>query len=260
MALSKASEVSKAIILAAGNGSRLRPLTDDRPKCLLDVGGRPIIDRQVDALRRFGVNDIVVVLGYCGEKIRRHLGDTARYLENVRFDSTNSLYSLWLARDELRTGALILNSDVLAPQEMFERLLRAAEDALLVERGTGFVAEDMKVTLDGDRVVDFGKHLPPERSHAHNVGVAKFSAAGAADLVAHLDRLVAEGHENDWTPVAYGAFARQRPLVAVDTDGLPWIEIDYPDDLAQAREQIQPAIVALNRHATRLDHAVPAAP
>lgn len=255
------STVSKAIILAAGNGSRLRPLTSDRPKCLLDVGGRALIDHQVDALGRFGVTDIVVVLGYCRDKVRRHLEGTARYIENPRFDSTNSLYSLWLAREELRTGALILNSDVLAPPALFERLLRApAEDALLVERGSGFVAEDMKVTLDGDRVVDFGKHLPPERSHAHNVGVARFSAAGAVELISQLDRLVAEGHENDWTPVAYGAFARLRPLVAVDTGGLPWIEIDYPEDLAQARQLVQPAIVALDRDVTYANHAVPLAP
>lgn len=255
------SNVTKAIILAAGNGSRLRPLTSDRPKCLLDVGGRPIIDHQVDALGRFGVTDIVVVLGYRGETIRRHLEGTARYIENLRFNSTNSLYSLWLAREELRTGALILNSDVLAPPAMFERLLQEpAEDALLVERGTGFVAEDMKVTLAGDHVVDFGKHLSPERSHAHNVGVAKFGASGAADLVADLDRLVAEGHENDWTPVAYGVFARHRPLVAVDTDGLPWIEIDYPEDLAQARQKIQPAIVGLNQDASRPEQALPFAP
>lgn len=239
--------LNKAIILAAGNGSRLRPLTSDRPKCLLEVGGRSLLDHQVNALRRFAVTDVVVVLGYCGEQIRQHLGPTARYIENPRYASTNSLYSLWLAREELRTGAVILNSDVLAPPVLYERLLRApVENALLAERGSGFVAEDMKVTLNGDLVVDLGKHLPPERSHAHNVGVAKFSAAGAAHLIDELDRLVAAGHVNDWTPVAYGAFALQWPLVAVATDGLPWIEIDYHEDLTRAREEVQPAIDALD--------------
>lgn len=239
--------MTKAIILAAGNGSRLRPLTNDRPKCLLDVGGRPILDHQLDALARFGITDVVIVLGHCGQRIREHVGNSARYVENPRFDTTNSLYSLWLAREELRTGALILNSDVLAPSALFERLLKdPPEDALLVERGSGFVAEDMKVTLDGDRVIDFGKHLPPERAHAHNVGIAKFGAVGGGLLTAVLERLITAGHENDWTPVAYGAFAAHRTLVAVDTDGLPWIEIDYPEDLAQAREEVQPAISALD--------------
>jgi L-glutamine-phosphate cytidylyltransferase len=139
--LAVSQSLTKAIILAAGNGSRLRPLTNDRPKCLLDVDGRPLIDHQREALRRYGVTDILVVVGYHGDRIRQHLGGTARYIENVRFGLTNSLYSLWLARDELRTGALVLNSDVLAPPRLFERLLRSpAPDAVLVQRGEGFNA------------------------------------------------------------------------------------------------------------------------
>jgi len=243
---------TKAIILAAGNGSRLRPLTDGRPKCLLEVGGRPIIDHQMEALRRCGVTDVVIVVGYCADRIRQHLGPTARYIENPRFDSTNSLYSLWLARDELRSGAIVLNSDVLALPLLFARLRdAAAPDAILVERGSGFVAEDMKVALNGDRVVDFGKGLPPERAHAHNVGMVKFSESGAVQLIECLDRLVAEGHENDWAPGAYREFASRRPLTAVATDGLPWIEIDYLEDLTRASLEIEPAILAL-------DESVPA--
>lgn len=239
--------VTKAIILAAGVGSRLRPLTDDRPKCLLDVGGRTILDHQITALRRCGVDDIVMVLGYRGDLIRQHLGGSARYVDNERYESTNSLYSLWLAREELASGALVLNSDVLAPPILFERLLRApAPDAVLVERGHDFEAEDMKVTLRGWQVVDFSKSLPPERAHAHNVGAAKFSQPGGSHLATYLERLVADGHENDWVPTAFLEFANHWPLAAVATDGLPWIEIDYPADLARARSEVEPAILAID--------------
>jgi len=243
--------LNKAIILAAGVGSRLRPLTDDRPKCLLDVGGRPILDHQIAALHRAGITDIVMVLGYCGDLVRRHLGTHARYVENARYESTNSLYSLWLAREELDAGALVLNSDVLAPPALFDRLVRApAPDAVLVERGHGFEAEDMKVTLRGWQVIDFSKGLPPERAHAHNVGVAKFSGHGGSRLKGCLERLVAAGHENDWVPLAFKEFAGRWPLAAVATDGLPWIEIDYPADLARARTEVEPAILALDGAAT----------
>lgn len=238
--------VTKAIILAAGVGSRLRPLTDDLPKCLLDVDGQTIIDRQVKALRRCGITEVVVVVGYRGDRIRRHFGDRLRYLENTRYESTNSLYSLWIAREELVGGALILNSDVLAPPLLFDRLLRSPmPDAILVEFGDHFEPEDMKVTLEGLQVVDFGKHLARERAHAHNVGVAKFSEAGAAYLTECLDWLVATGHENDWVPTAFGAFATHRLLTAVATEGLPWIEIDYIEDLTRARLEIEPAILAV---------------
>ena len=240
--------VTRAIILAAGSGSRLRPLTDDRPKCLLEVRGRTLIDHQLSALSRCGVTDVVAVVGYRDDRIRRRLGSQIRYLMNERYQSTNSLYSLWLASPELDGGALILNSDVLAPAKMFENLITSrAADAILVELGESFEAEDMKVTLNGSRVLDFGKDLPSERTHAHNVGIAKFSAAGAARLAGYLDELIAAGHEGDWAPRAFREFAHHWPLTAVATDGLPWIEIDYPADLLRARNEIEPAILGLDR-------------
>lgn len=239
--------VTKAIILAAGVGSRLRPLTEDRPKCLLEVGGRTLIDRQLQTLARLGVADVIVVVGYQSDRIRRHLGNQVRYLENERYEHTNSLYSLWLARENLASSALILNSDVLAAPVIFERLLESrAPDAILVERGEKFEPEDMKVTLNGSYVLDFGKDLPRERAHAHNVGVAKFSKEGAARLAGCLDRLVETGHENDWAPFAFREFAGHWPLTAVPTDGLPWIEIDYLADLTRARLEVEPAILALD--------------
>jgi choline kinase len=172
--------ITKAIILAAGVGSRLRPLTDDRPKCLLEVGGRTLIDHQMAALHRYGLTDVIVVVGYCGDLIRRHLDGRARYVDNERYERTNSLYSLWLAREELVSGALILNSDVLAPPLLFDRLLKLpAPGAVLVERCDTFEPEDMKVMLNGSYVVDFGKELAGDRAHAHNVGMAKFSGEEA---------------------------------------------------------------------------------
>lgn len=237
--------VTKAIILAAGVGSRLRPLTDNVPKCLLDVDGQTLIEWQVQTLERFGITDVIAVIGYCGASIRQRMGDRVRYIENPRYEQTNSLYSLWLARAELDSGAVILNSDVLAAPPLIERLLQSsAPDAILVERGQNFEPEDMKVTLSGSHVLDFGKTLPPERAHAHNVGVAKFSKEGAARLAVCLEHLVATGHENDWVPVAFREYARQWPLTAVATAGLPWIEIDYVADLTRARSEVAPAIFA----------------
>jgi choline kinase len=239
--------VTKAIILAAGQGSRLRPLTDDRPKCLLEVGGRTLLARQIEALGRAGVSEFVAVLGYRGDQVRRAAGPDVRYIENAEYTHTNSLYSLWLAREELLSGAVVLNSDVLALPRLFAHLLFAPQpDAVLVEPGVHFVPEDMKVTIEGGCVVDFGKDLPYDRAHAHNVGVAKFSAAGAKLLVDCLNRLVVTGHANDWTTVAYREFARQRPLAAISTEGMPWIEIDFIDDLTRARAETGPAIAALD--------------
>lgn len=234
---------TRAIILAAGRGSRLRPYTDDRPKCLIEIDGRTLIDRQIESLAECGVSDVVAVIGYQADVVRRVVGGRVRYIENRRYRETNSLYSLWLAADELREGAFVINSDVLAAPLLFERLFRAdAADAVLVDRDQTCGVEQMRVTIRDGLVVDFGKNLRVERCHGENVGLVKFGMEGACRLRESLTRLVETGHENDWAPFAFRDVARRWPLHAVATDGDPWIEIDDPGDLTRACLDIAPAI------------------
>lgn len=237
---------ARAIVLAAGRGSRLRPHTDDRPKCLLEIDGRTLIERQIEALAACGVSDVVAVVGYRSDIVRRTMGSRVRYIENRRYGETNSLYSLWLAAEELRDGALVINSDVLVAPLLFERLCRAVvADAVLVDRDQVCGIEEMRITIRDGLVVDFGKNLPIERCHGENVGMVKFGAAGARELREDLTRLVETGHENDWAPAAFRELARTWPLHAIATEGAPWIEIDDPPDLERARRTIAPAILAL---------------
>jgi choline kinase len=237
---------ARAIVLAAGLGSRLRPHTDDRPKCLIEIDGRTLIERQIEALAECGVTDVVAVVGYRNDVVRRTMGDRVRYIENRRYAETNSLYSLWLAAEELRDGALVINSDVLAAPLLFERICQArAEDAVLVDRDQACGVEEMRVTIRDGLVVDFGKNLPVACCHGENVGMVKFGAEGARQLREDLTHLVETGHENDWAPFAFRELARTWPLHAIATDGCPWIEIDDPPDLDRARRTIAPAILAL---------------
>jgi len=236
---------ARAIILAAGSGSRLRPHTADRPKCLLEIDGRTLIEWQIESLAQCGVSDVVAVVGYQADLVRRVIGNRVRYIESARYRETNSLYSLWEARDELERGAIVINSDVLAAPLLFERLCAAAApDAVLVDRDQVCEVEEMRVTIKGDLVVDFGKDLPPEASHGENVGMIKFGAEAAPRLRVCLERLIADGHEGAWSPLAFRELAREWPLHVVATEGLPWIEIDYPEDLERARHDIAPAILA----------------
>jgi choline kinase len=236
---------ARAIILAAGSGSRLRPHTADRPKCLLDIDGQTLIEHQIESLGECGVSDVVSGVGSRADLYRRVIGNRVRYIESARYRVTNSLYSLWEARDELEGGAIVINSDVLAAPRLFERLCSAtATDAVLVDRDQTCEVEEMRVTIDGDLVVDFGKDLPPERSQGENVGMIKFGAEAAPRLRACLERLVTNGHEGAWSPLAFRELSREWPLHVVTTNGLPWIEIDYPDDLERARRDVAPAILA----------------
>ena len=236
---------SRAIILAAGNGSRMGQLTADRPKTMLEVAGRSLIDRALDALGACGIRDVTLVVGYQRERLRQHLGDRVRFIDNARYRETNSLYSLSLARDVLARGALVLNSDVLVTPELVARLVEArVADAALVDSRSTLADEEMKVKIWNGFAIDFSKQLPPWEAHAENVGVLTFGAAGGRRLIAHIDALLAAGDENSWAPKAFAALAREWPIRAIDTGGLPWTEIDFPADLERAREMIGVAPVA----------------
>lgn len=239
--------VERAVILAAGNGSRMGALTADRPKPMLPVGRRTIIERTVGALERAGIRETTVVVGYQKDALRAHLAGRVRFVENRFYRETNSLYSLWLAAAYLSDGAVILNSDVLFAYPMLERLLRApAPDALLFDSRSTLDDEAMKVRLQGPFVVGLGKDMPSDEADGENVGIVKVGRHGAKRLVAVLDRLIMAGEKVAWAPRAFLGLAQQWPLAAIDVAGLPWTDIDTPADLEFAQREIAPAVGALN--------------
>ncbi len=239
----------KAIILAAGKGTRLNDV-DLKPKCLFEVGGETLLARQIAALRELQVNDIVIVLGFEAERIRRLYEHTASFVINSRFEETSSMYSLWLARDHLADGFVVLNCDVLFHPQLLERLLRSPfEDALLVDlvdkNNNHLGDEEMKVKISDGRVVDIRKDLDPAEADGENVGIVKFSASGARRLVEEMDALISRGQLKDWAPRAFREFATRFPLHAISTEEYPWIEIDFPEDYRRAKEEVFPQINAM---------------
>jgi choline kinase len=239
----------KGIILAAGRGSRLNGIAGDNPKCLVRIGALTLIERQVQALRQWEIDDIAVVVGYGADLVRRTCGSQIEYIENEIFDRTNSLYSLWLARHLLLEGFVVMNSDVLFhPQLLKDLLTTRHEDALLIaycsECRKPLGDEEMKVKVRGGRVVDISKLMDPEEADGENLGVVKFGPSGAELLVEKMDSLIAARAYRDWAPRAFRDFATERPLYAIGTRGYPWTEIDFPEDYRLAVEEIWPSIEA----------------
>ena len=239
----------KAIILAAGKGTRLNGM-DLKPKCLFEVGGQTLLERQITTLRELRLNDIVLVLGFEAERIRSLYKDQLSDVINSRFSETSSLYSLWLAREHLLDGFVVLNCDVLFHPQLLGRLLSSAhEDALLIDlvdkSHNQLGAEEMKVKLSDGLVVDISKDMDPAEADGENVGIVKFSAAGALRLVDEMDALISRGSEREWAPRAFREFAMRFPLHAISTGDLPWIEIDFPEDYRKAQQEIFPQIAAL---------------
>ncbi|HEX8091717.1 MAG TPA: phosphocholine cytidylyltransferase family protein [Blastocatellia bacterium] len=237
----------KGIILAAGKGLRLNGVAGATPKCLMEIGGITLIERQIQAFKASGIDDLAVVVGFEAGRVRDACGPEIRFVENTRFDETNSLYSLWLARDLLLDGFIVMNSDVLFHPQLLSDLITARyEDALLVAYSGSLSGqlgdEEMKVKVRGGCVIDISKTIDPLDADGENVGVVKFGPSGARLVVEYMDALVAKGSRRDWAPRAFLSFAQERPLHAIDTRGYPWIEIDFPEDYNRAVNEVLPEI------------------
>jgi choline kinase len=237
----------RAVILAAGKGSRLNGTAGEQPKCLVQLGGMSLIERQIRVLRDAGIHDIAVVVGCQAERVRRVCGHELTYIENARYAQTNSLYSLWMARPLLYEAFVVLNCDVLFHPALLTDLVESRhENALLLGYREAsqplYGDEEMKVKVRGGRVVEMSKTMDPAEADGENLGIVKFGARGAAALVDIMDGLVSEGGLRHWAPRAFDAFAREHALHAIGTRGLPWIEIDFPEDYRRAVDEILPAI------------------
>jgi choline kinase len=237
----------RAVILAAGKGSRLNGIAGEFPKCLVKAGGISLVERQIRVLRASGIDDIVVVVGCQADRVRRACGQHVTYVENPRYAQTNSLYSLWMARPLLYGGFVVLNCDVVFHPALLSDLLTSRhENALLLAYHQSseppYGDEEMKVQVRGGLVTDMSKDMDPAEADGENLGIVKFGAGGAAALVEIMDGLVAAGRLRDWAPRAFAAFAQTHPLHAVGTRGRPWIEIDFPGDYDRAVREVLPAI------------------
>jgi phosphoenolpyruvate phosphomutase len=254
---------ARAIIIAAGSGKSLLPLTEDRPKCMLDIKGRSILERQVDTLRACGIQDIVVVRGYKKEVVTV---PGLRYHDNDRYEETGELGSLFAAASELRGPILFLYSDILFEQGVLEKLLRSEADcAIVVDRAwvdqrerllplskpldlvvTAGVPEAGLRALPGaaeDRLVAVGQRIAPERATGEFIGLARFSERGTAALrAAYEARLAAAAgpfHEADsperaaFTDLLQELVARGLAVACVDVYK-GWLEVDTFEDYQRA--------------------------
>jgi len=229
-----------AVILVAGVGSRLRPLTDDRPKALVGVGSETILGRAVRLLAEHGVERLVLATGYREDAVRAALAGAALeivYCRNERFDSTQNAVSLALCADAVAGRAFFkLDGDVVFRPEVLARL-DACDSALAVavDRTRRTDAEAMKLRLgEGNRIEAFGKSLSLDEAAGESIGIERVRESASSELFAALSRPESSGlyYEDVYSQlIARGRLEAQ----AVDVGDLPWTEVDDPADLERAR-------------------------
>ncbi len=238
------SETSlQAVILAAGRGSRLNANHNNiSPKCLVDFDGQTLLEYQISTLNQAGIHQICVVVGFGAEKVMDVANNRADFIFNDRWPETNSLYSVCLCRHWVKGPVVVMNCDVLAPPEVFHRVATSPGSAFAFDSSSGGDAEHMKVELKDGYLKSMSKQIPKDRTMGENMGMLRFTTDACKLLFDEGESLIQSGGRNMWMASAVERVAQQVPIRGIDIAGLPWVEIDFPEDLQKAREKIWPRI------------------
>lgn len=227
------------ILLAAGRGERLRPLTDDRPKALVEVGGEPVVVRALRTLADAGLQPVTAVTGWQADWFRDL---DCRVQHNERWEE-NNIVSLWTVRDLVAHGCLIVNSDVIFAPPLAGRIASARGSALLCDGDRTLDDEAMKAELDGDGLLTrLSKQADPERSAGEYTGLARIDPADGPRLAEILSEMVEAGETEVYYENAIEKLAADRPVRSVAVGGEPWAEIDDHADLEWAEREVVPRV------------------
>lgn len=231
----------KAIILSAGQGGRLLPLTETLPKCLLSLGEKTIIEHQVGNLRACGITDVAVVTGFAAGAVETALAElnpSPRSIFNPFFNVADNLASCWMARAEMTDDFILLNGDTLFESRVCETLLNAepAPITLAIDHKSSYDSDDMKVRLDGTRLREVGKSLEPDNIDGESIGMMRFSGEGARRFVETLEQIMRTPNSLSWWYLkAIGILAEQQLVQTQSIAGMKWGEVDFVRDLDNVR-------------------------
>ena len=237
----------KAIILAAGTASRLRPLTNFTPKCLLKIGERPLLQRSMDALCQNGITEFCIVTGYLHEQIEQFVNEhypnvKVTFIHNADFATTNNIYSLWLARP-VADGEeiLLLDSDLLYDGNIVKRVLQNEADNVLTLIRHELGEEEMKVVVDTEgSITEISKTCSPEAAAGESLGIEKMGCSYTKALYAELETMMNDEHlENKFYELAFERLLRQGHTYKVlDVSDLFSCELDTVEDFENAKQLI----------------------
>lgn len=254
--IGKVENKYKILILAAGGGAGLGSLTADKPACLVDVGGQTIIEHQLENLKNCGINeeDIIIATGKAENKIREYLHETDVHVTfNPWWENSNILTTVWLAKDQIKQGCIILYGDIVFDKHILAELLQRKEDIVLcVDRNSGDEEAEKVVVKDGllslskkyeDLPTPKHKCIPPEEAYGEFIGLAKFSRYGSIQLIIEMDRIMRKYDFKSYLVYAFEQLAKKGfPCHVLDIGDRMWNDNDNIEDIHRTRDIIFPKI------------------
>ena len=237
-----------AIILAAGVGKRLHVASGGRPKCLIEIGGKSLLQRLLESLAATGVDEAVVVTGFGADAVRAALADApaslpVRTLFNARYQE-GAILSLATARELLDRPVLVMDADVLCPTAMIAALVHSPHaNCFLLDASAENTGEEQMLLVRGDWVRDIVRGgAPGYELSGESIGFLKLGAEAARLLRDLLDARIAAGHTGIEHEEVYPELLARVPVGFERTDGMPWTEIDFPEDVVRAEREVLPRI------------------
>ncbi len=221
----------KAIIMAAGIGSRLGHISGNRPKCLIEMEGISLISRSVDLLASRGITDISVITGYKSELVQQELQGRVSYLHNPYFEVTNSIASLWLAKDLLRDDVILMNADLYYEDSVLNIALAQRGNAVMLSDSTRIDNADFRFGVVGDRILKTGNQLSNSETDCEYVGIVRIDKNFIHTFRKRLEQMIKSGDfKNWWEGVLYAFIDDGTAITHKDVDGAFWSEVDHLGD------------------------------
>lgn len=231
------------IIPAAGRGTRLRPMTDNYPKCLIEVGGRPLLHYLLMNLKMVKVDKIFIITGYRHEMIETYIENNSELpdvilIQNDLHDTTNNIVSLWMSREFWKEDFCVIESDLLIRFDLLEQLVRSETNCLFIDNSKGFDRIDMKAKIYNDHLVYLDKSLPQLETSGEFFGLSRWTPMFAAELLTEIECLINKNETAALYDFAVRSLAQKIGLPVRYCSSDSWFEIDNMDDYLKAESFI----------------------
>jgi choline kinase len=234
----------KALILAAGIGKRLKPITDRIPKTLIKIRDKPILGHILSNLKENKIKDVVIVTGYREDLIRDYVGSGSKwglnvsYCHSVDYNTTENIYSVYLASQQLLgENFILINADDMFSPSILSKMMKKRGRIVVAVDGEGTLgSEEMKVKVDNGRILSVSKKINPETAFGEDIGITKFNKQGGKAFFNTIENIIEQRGPYGWFQEAIDQLARKNyPITYVNVEDEPWIEIDDHFDLKWAK-------------------------
>lgn len=242
----------QAVILAAGSGQRLNPITAALPKALIEVDGKPLLEYSLIALAKSGIKEVILTVGFLGEVIQARFGSQYKnlrleYVVNEQYGHTGSMYSLSKARNLIKEDILLIESDLLYEPDALDTVLKSRLGNCVLTAQLSGSGDEVYICVDPDqRITHLGKDIADEykqKAVGELVGISKYSEVFLARLFKRAEEEYERGTiDRHYEECVHQVNREGDPVYALTHPGLLWIEVDNETDLVRAREQIYPKI------------------